>query len=92
MRTIESVPRHNYPKKKTALGSYREVFAQLQSMLKEEKIESLATRGGGNANVSFGSITSGFGIGISNAAISNVTFGSPSATRSPMERQAHDGK
>lgn len=72
---------------KAALELYRELFAQLQSMLKEEKIEKEAAGGGGNANVSFGSITSGFGIGISNAPISHVTFGSPSAASSVSKRQ-----
>jgi hypothetical protein len=53
------------------------LFAQLQSMLQDEKIEELAEGRSGKVNVSFGTITNGFGIGVSNAPISNVTFGHP---------------
>lgn len=75
---------------KTALVLSQALFTQLQSMLQDEKIETLAAGRGGNANVSFGSITSGFGVGVSHAAI-NVTFGSPHPTGlSPLQSNARE--
>lgn len=71
---------------KAALELCQDLFAQLQSMLQDENIEKLAAGRGGNANVSFGSIIGGFGIGVSNAPISNVTFGSPPATGSTSSK------
>ncbi|CZT24134.1 uncharacterized protein RCC_09851 [Ramularia collo-cygni] len=62
---------------KVALEVCQALFARLQSMLQDEKIEKLGARAEGTTNVSFASITGGFGIGVSHAPISNVTFGSP---------------
>lgn len=64
---------------KVSLELCQALFAQLQSMLEEDKVEKLGAGGEGTTNVSFGSITGGFGIGVSNAPISHVTFGSPYA-------------
>ncbi|KAK4978547.1 hypothetical protein LTR28_005075 [Elasticomyces elasticus] len=54
---------------KAALKICQGLFSQLQSMLRDEQIEKLAAGRGGNANVSFGTIIGGFGIGVSNAPI-----------------------
>lgn len=65
---------------KAALELSHHLLAQLQSMLQDDKIGKLAAGRGGNANITFGSITGGFGVGVSNAPISNVSFGSPPTT------------
>lgn len=70
---------------KAALELCQNLYAHLQSMLQEEKMEKLAADKGSKTTVSFGSITGGIGIGVSNAPISGLTFGNSTSSTSKKD-------
>lgn len=61
------------------LEACQKLFAQLQSMLQDDEIRKVTTGKSGDVNVTFGSITGGVGVGVSNAPMSNVFGASPPA-------------